>query len=101
MQSNMNIEAKSLRKRLTDAENVLRKHLRAKQIGCQSRRQEPIGNYIVDFVCYEKRVVIEVDGGQHTIEKVSDNERDAWLREEGPPVLSHQGRGKIKRQRND
>jgi very-short-patch-repair endonuclease len=66
-------KAKVLRKNLTDTERVLWKHLRAKQIeGCKFRRQEPIGSYIVDFVCHEKRIIIEVDGGQHTVERKRD-----------------------------
>ena len=51
------------------------------------RRQEPIGNYIVDFVCQEKRIVIEVDGGQHSTEHRRDNERDKWLKMQGYKVL--------------
>ncbi len=60
--------AKILRRKSTDTENLLWKHLRAKQIeGLKFRRQEATGTYIVDFVCYEKRIVIEVDGGQHSM----------------------------------
>ena len=55
--------------------------------GCKFRRQEPIGSYIVDFVCQEKRIVIEVDGGQHSTEKERDNERDKWLEGKGYKVL--------------
>jgi very-short-patch-repair endonuclease len=68
--SGMNTIAKILRKRLTDTEKVLWRHLRAKQVeGHKFRRQEPIGKHIVDFVCHEKRIVIELDGGQHSIDK--------------------------------
>ena len=88
MSPNTNGIAKTLRKRLTDAEQLLWKHLRAKQIeGLKFRRQEPIGNYIVDFVCYERGIIIEVDGGQHAIEKEKDEERDNWLKREGFKVL--------------
>jgi len=80
--------AKTLRKRSTNAENVLWRHLRAKRFrGIKFRRQQPIGTYIVDFVCFEKRIVIEVDGGGHISEKVQDNERDRWLGKEGFKVL--------------
>jgi very-short-patch-repair endonuclease len=80
--------AKNLRKNLTDSERKLWKYLRAKQFaGLKFRKQEPIGNYIVDFVCYEKRLVIEVDGGQHSQEKYKDGVRDGWLREQGFKVL--------------
>jgi very-short-patch-repair endonuclease len=78
--------AKNLRKRSTDAERYLWKHLRSKQIeGLKFRRQEPIGKYIVDFVCYEKALVVEVDGGQHSEER--DADRDSWLRSQGFKVL--------------
>jgi very-short-patch-repair endonuclease len=80
--------ARTLRKRATDAENLLWTHLRSKQFeGHKFRRQQPIGSYIVDFVCFERRIVIEVDGGGHAIEKVKDNDRDKWLRNEGFKVL--------------
>jgi very-short-patch-repair endonuclease len=59
--------AKVLRKNFKDTERLLWKYLRAKQMeGYKFRRQEPIGSYIVDFVCQEKRTVIEDDGGQHS-----------------------------------
>jgi very-short-patch-repair endonuclease len=78
--------AKSLRKSSTDAERLLWKHLRSKQIeGLKFRRQEPIGKYVVDFVCCEKRLIVEVDGGQHSVEK--DMARDAWLRSQGFTIL--------------
>jgi len=65
---------KCLRKNLTEAERLLWKYLRAKQLeGYKFRRQQPIDKYIVDFICFEKRIVIEVDGGQHTVEKGRDN----------------------------
>jgi very-short-patch-repair endonuclease len=55
------VGAKTLRKRLTDAERLLWTYLRAKQLeGLKFRRQEPIGKYIADFACHEKRIVIEV-----------------------------------------
>jgi very-short-patch-repair endonuclease len=77
---------KELRKNSTDAERYLWKHLRMKQLeGLKFRRQEPIGKYIVDFVCFEKAVVIEVDGGQHSEER--DSDRDAWLVSQGFKVV--------------
>lgn len=88
MVQHINGIAKTLRKNLTDSERKLWKYLRAKRFGgLKFRRQEPIGNYIVDFVCYEKRLVIEVDGGQHAQEKYEDAVRDGWLREQGFKVL--------------
>ncbi len=74
---------KALRKRLTDAEQLLWNYLRMKQIeGLKFRRQQPIGNYIVDFVCFENRIIIEVDGGQHA-ENNKDRERDLYLQRNG------------------
>jgi very-short-patch-repair endonuclease len=76
--------AKTLRKRLTDAEKLLWSHLKAKQtVGCKFRRQEPIRKYIADFVCYEKGLIIEVDGGQHAEEKQKDSKRDEWFEGQG------------------
>lgn len=86
MSDNKTAIAKALRKRLTDSERILWKHLRAKQIeGYKFRRQAPIGKYIVDFVCHEKRIIIEVDGSQHDVN--IDNIRDEWMREQGYKVF--------------
>jgi very-short-patch-repair endonuclease len=80
--------AKVLRKNFTDTERLLWKYLRSKQMqGFKFRRQEPIGNYIVDFICQEKQLVIEVDGGQHSTKNIRDNERDKWLKGQGYKVL--------------
>jgi very-short-patch-repair endonuclease len=79
-----------LRNRATETENRLWYHLKGKQLeGVKFRRQEPIGNYIVDFVAYEKRLVIEIDGGQHAEEdeKEQDRRRDEWLCSQGFRVL--------------
>jgi very-short-patch-repair endonuclease len=46
-----------------------------------------VGDYIVDFVCLQKRLIIEIDGGQHAEETDYDEERDGWLREQGFVVL--------------
>ena len=79
---------KVLRKRPTDAELLLWKQLRLKQLeGLKFRRQQPIDNYIVDFVCFERRIVIEVDGGQHAIQKEDDILRDTYLTQQGFQVL--------------
>jgi very-short-patch-repair endonuclease len=79
--------AKTLRKRPTDAERLLWKYLRTKQIeGLKFRRQEPIGSYVVDFVCFESNVIIEVDGGQHDASE-KDAVRDARFQSQGFEVL--------------
>ena len=62
--------------------------LRARQIlGLKFRRQEPIGEYIVDFVCLEKRIIIEIDGGQHDVLRAQDKKRDSELISQGFQVL--------------
>ncbi len=79
--------AKALRGKSTDAEMLLWKHLRSKQLeGLKFRRQQPVGKYIVDFICSEKRIIIEVDGGQH-FESESDIARDSWLNNQNFKVL--------------
>jgi very-short-patch-repair endonuclease len=71
--------AKALRHDMTDAERCLWSALRAHRLdGLGFRRQVPIGQFIVDFVCQEHRLIIEVDGGQHA-ESTNDIERDRWL----------------------
>lgn len=68
---------------------MLWRQLRLWQIdGYKFRRQQPLGHYIVDFVCLEKRLVVEVDGGQHAEQQMKyDSERDAWLAAQGFSVL--------------
>ena len=82
--------AKNLRKRSTDTEHLLWKHLRASRFdGLKFKRQQPIGNYIVDFVCFEKRVIIELDGGHHSEKEQmqKDLERDLFFEKQGYKVL--------------
>jgi len=80
--------ARQLRKNPTDAERALWGKLRLWQLdGIKFRRQQPLGRYIVDFVCLEKRLVVEVDGGQHAEDANYDSDRDAWLREQGFVIL--------------
>lgn len=58
--------ARNLRKNRTKEEAILWKLLRNRQfMGLKFKRQFPIGNYVVDFVCEEKKLVLEIDGGQH------------------------------------
>jgi very-short-patch-repair endonuclease len=79
--------ARKLRVNQTDAETVLWNRIRNRQIdGHKFVRQEPIGNYICDFVCREKLVIIEVDGGQHS-DSAADSIRDRHLIAEGFRVL--------------
>jgi very-short-patch-repair endonuclease len=80
--------AKTLRSKQTEAEQRLWYHLRAHRfLGLKFKRQKPMGRYIVDFVCLEQRLIIEVDGGQHSEQLHYDQDRDAWLRSQGYTVL--------------
>ena len=82
--------SRNLRQNQTDAEAVLWWKLRNRQLdGAKFRRQQQIGNFIVDFVCFEKMIVIEVDGGQHGTDEGSayDAKRTAYLNELGYNVL--------------
>lgn len=82
------IRARELRNNMTEAERALWKHLRLRQVGGHKfRRQQPLGKYIVDFVCFEKRLIIEVDGGQHSEQVVYDSDRNAWLEAQGFKIL--------------
>ena len=72
---------------MTEAEKYLRYLLRSKNLGFKFRRQQPIGPYIVDFVCLEKKLIIEVGGGQHDENKQLDLARDKWLINKGYAVL--------------
>jgi very-short-patch-repair endonuclease len=88
MRSELTGLARNLRKRSTDVERLLWRHLRARQPdGLKFRRQQPIGNYIVDFACLERGVVIELDGGQHASQVRKDRRRDRWFEVEGFTVL--------------
>jgi very-short-patch-repair endonuclease len=79
--------ARELRNNSTDTERLLWRYLKSRQIeGVKFRRQQPIETYIVDFVSFEKRIIIELDGGQHA-EKDYDTQRDACLRANGFTVL--------------
>ena len=79
--------ARKLRVNQTDAETVLWNRIRNRQIdGYKSVRQEPISGFVCDFVCREKLLIIEVDGGQHN-ESATDEIRDRRLAEDGYRTL--------------
>lgn len=72
--------AKALRSRMTDVEQRMWYQLRGHRfLGLKFRRQKPTGPYILDFVCIERRLVIELDEGQHAATQTYDEARDAWL----------------------
>jgi very-short-patch-repair endonuclease len=77
--STLRQRARDLRKNSTDAERQLWYYLRANRLGFKFKRQVPIGAYIVDFACLEKRLIIELDGGQHMDNKIYDTNRTDWL----------------------
>ncbi len=90
MMANLTKLARKLRKHQTEAEKRLWSRLRAEQIeGYKFRRQQPYGKYILDFVCLEISLVIEVDGAQHGMDegKNKDTIRDEWLKENGCTIL--------------
>lgn len=79
--------AKNLRKTQTDTENKLWYQLRGRRFeNLKFRRQYPIKNYIVDFICVDKMLIIELDGGQHA-ENKNDIIRDNCLKLEGYNIL--------------
>jgi very-short-patch-repair endonuclease len=78
--------AKQMRSNMTAAENVLWKHLRRNNLGVKVKRQQPLGHYIVDFVCFEHRIIIEADGNHHAGSEY-DKIRDAWLESQGFRVM--------------
>ena len=80
--------ARKLRNNPTEAEQRLWSRLRRKQIESRRfRRQVPLGPYVADFVCFDERLIIEVDGGQHADRVARDSERTVWLEAQGYRVL--------------
>ena len=78
---------KLLCRNMSDAEGALWKRLRGCQLhGCKFRRQHPFGDFILDFVCLEVKLVIEIDGGQHN-ESAHDLVRDQMLENAGFRVM--------------
>ena len=80
--------ARELRRDSTDAERALWALLRSWQLDDNKlRRQAPIGPYIVDFVCHRRRLIVELDGGQHLDATPYDTRRTAWLNANGYEVI--------------
>jgi very-short-patch-repair endonuclease len=78
---------RTLRKNLTNAEQKLWQRLRGCQVGgFKFRRQHPFENFVLDFVCLDRKLVIEVDGSQH-LDSMDDQKRDALLACAGFRVL--------------
>jgi primosomal protein N' (replication factor Y) len=90
--------ARHLRRHMTDAEASLWHHLRNRTLlGCKFRRQHPIGPYIVDFACVERKLVIELDGSQHA-DSASDTARTGWIQANGYRVLRFWNNDALRRQ---
>lgn len=81
------VRAREMRKNPTEAERALWRLLRNKRLaGWKWKRQQPIDHFIVDFVCFEARLIVEADGSQH-IDSDYDDRRDAYLRGQDFGVL--------------
>ena len=72
---------------MTEAERKLWQKLRSKQLGVKFRRQAPVGEYIVDFLSYDPKMIVELDGGQHALQHEYDAQRTVYLESEGFQVL--------------
>ena len=78
--------ARSLRQSATEAEKLLCGSVRDRRLaGLKFRRQQRMGRYVVDFICHDRRLIVELDGSQHTV--VADAERTAFLESQGYRVL--------------
>ncbi|MBL8573403.1 MAG: endonuclease domain-containing protein [Hyphomicrobiaceae bacterium] len=91
----MRANAKALRQAMTPAETLLWRYLKAhRNGGLGFRRQVPIGPYIVDFVCHEARLVVELDGESYDFEDIAaaDLVRERWLLENGYRMLRFSNR---------
>jgi very-short-patch-repair endonuclease len=86
----LRVRSRSLRRSLTAAERIIWYAVRAHRLnGASFRRQTPIGPFIVDFVCHDARLIIEIDGGQHfeAQNEKRDARRDRFLASKGYRVL--------------
>jgi len=79
--------ARGLRNAATPAERVLWRHLARSQLGVKFSRQMPVGPFFADFLCRERRLVVELDGISHDREPQRDASRDAWMQANGYRVL--------------
>ena len=81
------VNARVLRRTMTDAECRLWSSIRNEQLGVKFRRQHPLGSYVADFICLSPKLVIELDGSQHAEQQAYDAKRDAFLKAQGFNVL--------------
>jgi len=90
MKSKLKVLARELRKSSAKPEAILWKRLRGRRFSnFKFKRQQTLGAYIVDFVCFERRLIIELDGYQHGFDEnlQRDRQRDDWLRSQCFTVL--------------
>ncbi len=86
--STLRERARNLRRNQTNAEQKLWNRLRSHQLcGFKFRRQYVIGSFIADFCCFEQRLVVELDGGQHASQTTADQRRSTFLLSRGYTVL--------------
>lgn len=84
----LKIYSKQLKAEMTDAEKLLWSKIRRKQLnGVKFCRQKIVGNYIVDFLSFDKKLIIELDGGQHADQVEYDKKRTAFLEQQGFTVI--------------
>lgn len=91
--------AKQLRTNQTETEKILWFHLRAKRLkSIKFKRQQILGKYIVDFVSFEKMLIIELDGGQHneTLNIIKDQIRTKYLESLGFKVIRFWDKGTLR-----
>ena len=85
--SHITANARLLRREMTDVERLLWARLRGQQLGVKFRRQYPFLNFVLDFVCLELKLVVELDGSQHADEHSYDDYRTKCLNDAGYVVL--------------
>ena len=85
----MSSRARHLRKEMTEVEKKLWYRLRHSQLGVRFRRQCPIGPYVADFACHDPKLIVELDGGQHSEleQREYDERRTQWLRSQSFEIL--------------
>lgn len=81
------VNARALRRDMTDSERKLWSGLRGEQLGFKFRRQHPLGPYIADFACLQPKLIVELDGSQHEDNPTYDLARDAFFKAQGFAVL--------------
>jgi len=81
------VNARTLRRGMTEAERRLWARIRDEQLGVKFRRQHPLGSYIADFACLSPKLVIELDGTQHQANQDYDSKRDAFFHAQGFKIL--------------